>query len=263
MQFETIEFTVENGVGQLFLNRPDRLNSFTDQMHAEMRSCLKTVARDDDIRCLLLSGRGRGFCAGQDLSDRDVAADETMPDLGQTVERNWNPLVRTLRKLEKPVVCAVNGVAAGAGSSVAIACDIVYAARSAKFIQSFSNVGLVPDTGGSWTLPRLVGHARAMGLAILGEKISAEQAADWGMIWKCVDDDDLLPQTIALAEYLATRPTRGLAYTKRALTASLSNSLDEQLDLERDLMRMAGRTEDYREGVNAFMNKRDPEFKGR
>ncbi len=263
MTFETIEFTVEDGLARLTLNRPDKLNSFNTQMHEEVRAAIKAVQRDDSIRCLLISGNGRGFCAGQDLSDRAVAPDDEVPDLGESLEKNYNPLIRSLATMEKPVVCAVNGVAAGAGANIALACDIVLAAESARFIQSFCNIGLVPDSGGTWTLPRLAGRARALGMALLGDKISARQAEDWGLIWKCIDDDELQDEALRLGRHLATRPTRGLGLIKRAMLASEQNSLDAQLDLERDLQRLAGRSEDYREGVGAFMQKRDPEFKGR
>ncbi len=263
MNFETIEFDVENGVARLTLNRPDKLNSFNAQMHDEVREAMKTVIGDEGVRCLLLSGNGRGFCAGQDLSDRNVAPDAEVPDLGESLEQRYNPLVRSLASLEKPVVCAVNGVAAGAGANLALACDIVLAAESAKFIQSFCNIGLVPDSGGSWILPRLVGHARALGLAMLGDRLSARDAEQWGLIWKCVADDELAAESDQLARHLATRPTRGLGLIKRAMAASSTHSLDQQLDLERDLQRLAGRSEDYREGVAAFMQKRDPEFSGR
>lgn len=263
MSFETLLFDVEDGVGKLQLNRPDKLNSFNLKMHEELRVCMKEVATNDAIRCLLITGNGRAFCAGQDLSDRDVAPGEDAPDLGASVEKNYNPLVRSIKNLEKPVVCAVNGVAAGAGSSLALACDIVYAARSASFIQSFSKIGLIPDSGGSWALPRLVGHARAMGMAMLAEKLPAEQAEAWGLIWKCVEDDELMQQAEQQARFLATQPTKGLGYLKRTLNASLGNTLDQQLDLERDMMRIAGRSDDYREGVNAFMNKREPRFTGK
>ena len=262
MTFTTIEFVIEDGLARLTLDRPDRLNSFNAQMHEEVRAAMETVQRDDGIRCLLISGNGRAFCAGQDLSDRDVAPGDDAPDLGETLERKYNPLIRSLVTLEKPVICAVNGVAAGAGANIALACDIVIAAESAKFIQSFCRIGLVPDSGGTWTLPRLAGRARALGMALLGERISARQAEDWGMIWKCVADEDLASTTEQLARHLATQPTRGLGLIKRAMLASSDNSLDDQLDLERDLQQLAGRSEDYREGVSAFMDKREPEFKG-
>lgn len=263
MSFETIEFSVTDGVAKLVLNRPDKLNSFNTQMHAEIREALKTVKQDESVRCLLLTGNGRGFCAGQDLSDRNVAPDADMPDLGASIEKNYNPLLRTIAGLEMPVICAVNGIAAGAGANIAFACDIVLAAKSAAFIQAFCKIGLVPDSGGTWTLPRLVGSARAKALMMLGDKVSAEQAESWGMIWKCVDDESLQDEAAKMAAHFATQPTKGLAYIKRALNESSTNTFDEQLDLERDLQRMAGRTEDYREGVGAFMNKRAPEFKGR
>ena len=262
MNFETIEFAIDDGVARLTLNRPDKLNSFNAQMHEEVREAMKTVREDDGIRCLLLDANGRGFCAGQDLSERNVAPDAEVPDLGESLEQKYNPLIRSLTSLEKPVVCAVNGVAAGAGANIALACDIVLAAESARFIQSFCNIGLVPDSGGTWILPRLVGHARAMGLALLGERLSARQAEEWGLIWKCVADDELAAEAGRLAKHLATRPTYGLGLIKRAMLASSANTLDQQLDLERDLQRLAGRSEDYREGVAAFMQKRDPEFKG-
>ncbi|WP_042690292.1 2-(1,2-epoxy-1,2-dihydrophenyl)acetyl-CoA isomerase PaaG [Azospirillum sp. B506] len=260
---KTILLDIADGVATVTLNRPDRLNSFTAAMHEELRGALAAVREDSSVRCLLLTGAGRGFCAGQDLSDRAVAPGQEAPDLGASIETNYNPLVRTLRDLPMPVICAVNGVAAGAGANIALACDIVLAARSASFIQAFCKIGLIPDSGGTWTLPRLVGHARAMGLAMLGDKLSAEQAESWGMIWKAVDDDKLAEEAGALARQLATQPTRGLALIKRALNVSLDNDLDSQLDLERDLQREAGRTQDYREGVAAFVAKRAPKFEGR
>ncbi|MBA4502245.1 2-(1,2-epoxy-1,2-dihydrophenyl)acetyl-CoA isomerase PaaG [Marinobacterium marinum] len=263
MAYETIEFEITDGVAVLTLNRPDRMNSFNTQMHAEVRDVIKQVKKSEDVRCLLITGNGRGFCAGQDLSDRNVDPNAEMPNLGESIEKNYNPLLRSLQKLEMPVICAVNGVAAGAGANIAFACDIVLAARSASFIQAFCKIGLVPDSGGTWTLPRLVGHARAMALSMLGDKISAEQAASWGMIWQCVDDEALKDEALSLAKRLATQPTKGLALIKRAIQSSWDNSFDEQLDLERDLQTLAGRTEDYREGVAAFMEKRQPNFKGK
>ncbi|PSL10010.1 short chain enoyl-CoA hydratase /enoyl-CoA hydratase [Marinobacterium halophilum] len=263
MAYETIEFEITDGVAVLTLNRPDRMNSFNTQMHAEVRDALKQVKKSEEVRCLLLTGNGRGFSAGQDLNDRNVDPDAEMPNLGDSIEQNYNPLIRSLQALEMPVICAVNGVAAGAGANIAFACDIVLAARSASFIQAFCKIGLVPDSGGTWTLPRLVGPARAMALSMLGDKISAEQAMAWGMIWKCVDDEALKDEALAMAKHLATQPTKGLSLIKRAIQSSWDNSLDEQLDLERDLQTLAGRTEDYREGVKSFMAKRQPSFKGK
>lgn len=262
MSYETIEFSIEDGVAVLKLNRPNSLNSFNAQMHTEVRNALKEVKKDASVRCLLLTGNGRGFCAGQDLSDRNVAPGAEMPNLGESIEKNYSPLLRTLRALEMPVICAVNGVAAGAGANIAFACDIVLAAKSASFIQAFCKIGLIPDCGGTWSLPRLVGPARAMALSMLGDKISAEQAADWGMIWKAVDDEALQAEAMKMAQHFATQPTKGLALIKRAIQASATNTFDEQLDLERDLQTLAGRTDDYREGVAAFMEKRQPQFKG-
>ena len=263
MAFETIEFGIEGGIARLALNRPESLNSFNVTMHEEVRQALDTVEAQQDLRCLLVTGRGRGFCAGQDLSDRSVKAGDAVPDLGQSLDNYYNPLIRRLRSLQVPVVCAVNGVAAGAGANIALACDVVLAGRSASFLQAFCKIGLVPDSGGTWHLPRLVGHARAMGLALLGDRISAEQAAAWGMIWKVVEDAELETEAEALATHFAAQPTRGLTYIKQAINAAWSNSLEEQLELERDLQRAAGRTEDYREGVSAFMEKRPPAFSGR
>lgn len=263
MNFTTIELSIDAGVAKLVLNRPDQLNSFNTQMHGEIKQALQTVKSSEEARCLLITGNGRGFCAGQDLSDDSVNPDQAEPDLGEAIENHYNPLIRTLTNLEMPVICAVNGVAAGAGANIAMACDIVLAARSASFIQAFCKLGLVPDSGGTWTLPHNIGRARAMALSLLGDKISAEQAEQWGMIWRCVDNDQLQDEAMKMAQHLATQPTQGLAYIKQAINASATNTLDEQLDLERDLQRLAGRTEDYREGVEAFTNKRTPQFKGR
>jgi 2-(1,2-epoxy-1,2-dihydrophenyl)acetyl-CoA isomerase len=256
---------VEQGQGYriLTLNRPDKLNSFNEAMHKALAAALEAAAADPACRALVLTGAGRGFCAGQDLGDRMQAEGGEAPDLGATIEASYNPLVRRLRALPFPTVCAVNGVAAGAGANVALACDIVLAARSAKFIQAFARIGLIPDSGGTWTLPRLVGRARATALAMLAEPVSAEQAETWGMIWKVVDDAQLMAEATKLAAHLATQPTVGLTLIRRALDASSTNTLDEQLDLERDLQREAGRTPDYAEGVRAFMEKRPPRFTGR
>ncbi len=261
--FKTLQFSIHEGVARLVLNRPDKLNSFNAQMHEDLRGAMKIVEKEDQIRCLLISGNGRGFCAGQDLGDRDVSADAAAPDLGQSLQNNYNPLLRRIIRLEKPVICAVNGVAAGAGANFALACDIVLAARSASFIQSFSKIGLIPDSGGSWMLPRLIGRARAMAITLLAEKVSAEQAQQWGMIWQCIDDDDLMPQAEKLAAFMATQPTKGYGLIKRALNLSSENSFEQQLDVERDLQQLAGRSDDFREGVNAFLNKRDARFTGR
>jgi 2-(1,2-epoxy-1,2-dihydrophenyl)acetyl-CoA isomerase len=246
----------------LTLNRPDRLNSFNEAMHERLMAALLEADADEGCRALLLTGAGRGFCAGQDLSNR-VFEPGVTPDLTRTIERWYNPLVRKLRSFRMPIVCAVNGVAAGAGANIALACDIVLAARSAKFIQAFAKIGLLPDSGGTWFLPRLVGSARARGLALLAEPLSAEKAEAWGLIWKAVDDESLMIEAEKLAAHLATQPTIGLALTKQALEASWGNTLDRQLDLERDLQGEAGRTPDYAEGVTAFFAKRAPSFTGR
>lgn len=261
MSYNTILFQLSDGRATVTLNRPDRLNSITLEMHEELRDALRRVRSEPGVRCLVVTGAGRGFCSGQDLSER-VFPDDGAPDLGESLEKRYNPLVRTLRELEVPVVCAVNGVAAGAGCNLALAGDIVLAARSASFVQSSCKLGIIPDAGGTWILPRLVGRARALGLAMLGEPLSAAQAEAWGMIWQCVEDDRLAAETDTLAADLASRPTRGLALAKRAFNASGTNTLDQQLDLERDLQRLAGRTADYREGVSAFLDKREPRYKG-
>ena len=261
MEFETILLEIKAGVARLTLNRPDRLNSFTVQMHDEVSRALESVGKSD-ARALVLTGAGRGFCAGQDLSDRAVAPGGDGVDLGESLEKRYNPLVRRLASLELPVICAVNGVAAGAGANIALACDIVIAARSAKFIQSFANIGLIPDSGGTWTLPRLAGQARAIGLALTGEPLSAERAEAWGMIWKCVDDDKLAEEVNALAAKFAAAPTKGLAATKKLIRESATRGFSEQLDAERDAQRALGRTNDYKEGVAAFTEKRPAKFIG-
>ena len=262
MAFNSIEFTIDAGVATLTLNRPKALNSFTMEMHAEVREVMLQVTEDPKIRCLVITGAGRGFCAGQDLGDRAVSADDAPPDLGESVEKNYNPLIRSIMNLPKPVICAVNGVAAGAGSSLALACDIVLAARSASFIQIFCKIGLVPDSGGSWNLPRAVGLARAKGLAMLGDKLPAETAEQWGLIWKCVDDDALQQEAQKMARYFATQPTRALGLIKKLLNESGTNTLFEQTELEKEAMQELGQSDDYREGVAAFKEKRPPVFKG-
>ncbi len=260
-EFETIQFSLSDRVARVTLNRPDRLNSFTAQMHHELREVLRDHL--GDARVVVLTGAGRGFCAGQDLNDRAVSAGDHPVDLGYTVETGWNPLIRRLTALPQPIIARVNGVAAGAGANIALACDIVVAAKSAKFIQSFSAIGLIPDSGGTWALPRLVGQARAMGLALTGEPLPAETAAEWGMIWKAVVDDALDSEVDAIATKLASLPPLGLAAIKEMMRASWSHSLDEELNRQRDAMRRLGYSEDYREGVAAFLEKRTPSFTGR
>jgi 2-(1,2-epoxy-1,2-dihydrophenyl)acetyl-CoA isomerase len=251
-----------DGYRVVTLNRPDQLNAFNDAMHAELRKAIVEIEADASCRALLITGSGRGFCAGQDLADRLVKPGEK-PAPSKSLEVYYNPLVRKLRNLPFPVVAAVNGVAAGAGCNIALACDIVMAARSASFVQSFARIGLIPDSGGTWTLPRLVGDARARGLALLAEPLPAGKAELWGLIWKCVDDAALLAEAHKLCGHFAAAPTQGLAMIKRALNASLGNTLEAQLDLERDLQGVARETPDYAEGVRAFMEKRKPKFTGR
>lgn len=263
MAYENIQFRNENGIARITLNRPERLNSFTMAMHAELRQALDAVAADKNVRVLLLTGAGRGFCAGQDLSDRAVAPGGAAVDLGETVLTWWAPLVKTLRTLPIPVVCAVNGVAAGAGANVALGCDLVLATKSASFIQPFCKLGLIPDTGGTWILPRTLGTARAMGLAMLGDKLSATQAADWGLIWKAIDDDQFAAEVEALLTHLSNAPTRGLAKTKELIYTNGSAPLDEALAREAAAMRELGFSDDYREGVAAFLDKRAAKFTGR
>lgn len=262
MDTDLVTSDIREGYRVLTLNKPVRLNSFSAAMHTALMTALVDAEADNACRALILTGAGRGFCAGQDLSDGVFTPGET-PDLSVTIEKFYSPLVRKLRGLPMPVICAVNGVAAGAGANVAFACDIVIAARSAKFIQAFAKLGLVPDAGGTWILPRLVGTARARALALLAEPVPAEQAEAWGMIWKTVDDVGLMSEAHRLAAYFATQPTAGLALIKQALDASETNSLDQQLDLERDLQGQAGRAPDYLEGVTAFLGKRAPRFVGR
>ncbi len=259
---ETVLVSLDAGVLTLTLNRPDKLNSFNEEMHRALRAGMERATSDPEVRAVLLTGAGRGFSAGQDLGDRDPRKGGGAPDLGATLETFYNPTLRLIRAIEKPVVCAVNGVAAGAGANIAFACDIVLAAKSAKFIQAFAKIGLVPDAGGSWSLARILGEPRAKALALLAEPLDAETAATWGLIWKAVDDAALQTEAGSIAKRLAAGPTRGLGLTKRAIQAAAVNSLDAQLDLERDLQREAGRTADYAEGVAAFLEKRKPEFRG-
>jgi len=259
MSYESILFGRDGHIARITLNRPDRLNSFTRAMHAELRDALGKLG---DARVLILTGAGRGFCAGQDLNDRAVTPGQAV-DLGETVEESWNPLIRTLAALPQPVIARVNGVAAGAGANIALACDLVIAGKSAKFIQSFSALGLIPDSGGSWHLPRLVGQARALGLALTGEPLPAETAAEWGLIWKAVDDEALDAEVDAVAAKLASLPPLGLAAIKQIVRSSWSRTLSQELDLQRDEMRRLGFTNDYREGVAAFLEKRPAKFTGK
>jgi 2-(1,2-epoxy-1,2-dihydrophenyl)acetyl-CoA isomerase len=262
MSHDTILFSIGGGIAHLTLNRPDKLNSFNSRMHTEVQQALQALPASG-ARVLVLTGAGRGFCAGQDLGERAVAAGAKGVDLGDSIDNYYNPLVLALNNLPLPVIAAVNGVAAGAGANIALACDLVIAARSASFVQAFSKLGLVPDSGGTWTLPRLVGPARALGLTLLGNKLPAETAAAWGMIWQCVDDAELGPTVDALAKTLAAAPTRGLASTKALIRGSWQYSLTEQLNIERDAQRELGRSADYAEGVAAFGEKRTPCFTGR
>ena len=259
-EYQSIIVQHDGPIARITLNRPDRLNSFTAAMHEELKEALNEVA---EARVIVLTGAGRGFCAGQDLNDRAVTSGGNPVDLGMTVETAWNPLVRKITSLPQPVIARVNGVAAGAGANIALACDMVVAARSAKFIQSFSAIGLIPDSGGTWALPRLVGQARAMGLALTGDPLPAEKAEDWGLIWKCVDDEALDAEVDAIAQKLASLPPLGLAAIKEMIRSSWSHTLDQELNHQRDAMRRLGFSEDYREGVAAFLEKRQPNFVGR
>jgi 2-(1,2-epoxy-1,2-dihydrophenyl)acetyl-CoA isomerase len=261
MSYQNILFGIADGIARLTLNRPERLNSFNTAMHADMRDALTQVEGDPTVRVLVIAGAGRGFCAGQDLADRGVAAGGNL--IGESLARDYNPLVLRLRRLPIPVIAAVNGVAAGAGANVALACDLVLACRSASFVQAFSRVGLLPDCGGTWHLPRLVGSARALGLALLAEKLEAERAAQWGLIWKCVEDDELPAAVDAVARQLAAAPAQAIARTKQALYGSWSRSLEEQLAVESEYQMELGRTADFAEGVAAFKQKRTPRFGGR
>lgn len=256
MNNNLVEFVEDQGIAWITLNRPDKLNSLTSDMIQQLQKCFSQISTSTTTRAVVLTGAGRAFCAGQDLADLDGA------DLGDVLERDFNPLIRAIKGLNMPVVACVNGVAAGAGANIALACDIVLAAKSAKFIQSFAHLGLVPDAGGSWSLPKLIGLPRAMGLAMTAEPLTAERAEQWGLIWRCIDDEVLMDETTALAVKLAAQATTGLAFTKQLLNNSGTKTLDEQLDLERDFQQAACKTQDYQEGVSAFLNKRKPEFTG-
>ncbi len=258
-----IQSNLVEGILEIMLDRPERLNSFNEDMHIALRDALQQGRDDDGCRAILLTGNGRGFCAGQDLSARDQAKTDKPVNLSESIHDFYNPLVRLLRSINKPVVCAVNGVAAGAGANVALACDIVIAAQSARFIQSFAKIGLIPDAGGSWSLPKLIGEARAKAIAMTAQPVSAEQAEQWGMIYKCVADEDLMPTARQLARELADGPTFGLGLMKEAIQSAAANTFDEQLELEAQLQDQCGRSPDFAEGVAAFLEKRPATFTGR
>ncbi len=262
MNYQNILFEVTQGVARLTLNRPDKLNSLTGVMHAELRSALDSVQDDKEIRVLVITGAGRAFCAGQDLADPEMAMGATVPDIGNVVEKNYKPLILRLQNLRVPTIAKVNGVAAGAGASLALACDLVVAAKSATFLQAFSKIGLIPDTGGTWFLPQRVGMARAMGLALLAEKLTADKAAEWGLIWQAVEDAALAGTVDALATQMACMPTKALVRTRQAMHAAPGHTLEQQLSMEGGFMRELGWSSDYAEGVAAFMEKRAPRFTG-
>ena len=264
MDYRNILYSTEGGIARLTLSRPDKLNSFTGEMHAELRDALDSIQADGSVRVLVLSGAGRAFCAGQDLADPEMSAlpDGRMADIGNVVENNYKPLILRLQNLRVPTIAAVNGIAAGAGASVALACDLVVATKSASFLQAFSKVGLIPDTGGTWFLPQRVGMARAIGLAMLADKLPAEKAADWGLIWAAYEDAEFSAKVDAMAVQLAALPTKALVRTRQAMHAAAGHTLEQQLSFEGGFMRELGWSPDYAEGVAAFMEKRAPKFTG-
>ena len=264
MDYRNILYSLEAGIARLTLSRPDKLNSFTGEMHAELRDALDRVQADSSVRVLVLTGAGRAFCAGQDLADPEmsVTPDGRLADIGNVVENNYKPLILRLQNLRVPTIAAVNGIAAGAGASVALACDLVVATKSASFLQAFSKVGLIPDTGGTWFLPQRVGMARAIGLAMLADKLPAEKAADWGLIWAAYEDAEFSAKVDAMAAQLAAMPTKALVRTRQAMHAAAGHTLEQQLSFEGSFMRELGWSPDYAEGVAAFMEKRAPKFTG-
>jgi 2-(1,2-epoxy-1,2-dihydrophenyl)acetyl-CoA isomerase len=263
MSDKSILLSIASGVAEITLNRPDKLNSFTRAMHVALRAALTQVRADVSVRAILLTGTGRGFCAGQDLADVIDPATGKPGAVSNTLQDDYHPLIHTLQEIGLPVICAVNGVAAGAGANIALACDIVLAARSAHFIQAFVKIGLVPDAGGSYMLPRLIGLARAKALAMLGDKLDAETAERWGLIWRCVDDAQLMPEARKLARHLATQPTKAIGLIKRAMHVSAGNDLAAQLAVEMDFQGQCAQSSDYQEGVGAFLEKRQAVFTGK
>lgn len=260
---DSIGYTVDDGVAILTLNRPDQLNSFNAAMRRALNEAIDKAVADEAVRCLLITGAGRGFCAGQDLGERKPLPNGEKHDLSLTLDADYNPLMRKLDALEKPIVCAVNGVAAGAGVSLALSSDICFASEKARFILSFVNIGLAPDCGATWILPRLIGPQRALAFALSGEAVPARQAEQWGMIWQCVGEEELMPTALAFAKNLATKAPGSLGAIRQAMRAAWRNSLSEQLDLERDTQQRLGYTDDYGEGVTAFRERRTPRFAGR
>ncbi|NGP88496.1 enoyl-CoA hydratase-related protein [Fodinibius halophilus] len=261
MSEKLVTSSVDNGILTITLNRPDKLNSFIEPMAKQLQEALADAKTNDDVRCVLLTGKGNAFSAGQDLPEVVDKGDDY--ELGETVRKSYNPVIKAIRHLEKPVVCAVNGTAAGAGANLALACDIVLASEEAVFVQSFSKIGLIPDSGGTFFLPRLVGLQRANAMYLLDEKVSAEKAEEIGLIYKAVEDGFLIAEANSITQKLAKMPTKGFGLYKRAINQSLSNNLDEHLELEADLQTEAGNTHDYHEGVQSFLEKRKPEFKGK
>ncbi len=254
MTLETIKFELANGIAKITLNRPERFNSFNDTMHKEVKEAIYQIQIDSSVRCVLITGLGKAFSAGQDLNSTE--------NLSQVLNDYYNPLIQAITTMDKPIICAVNGIAAGAGANIALSCDIVIAAKSAQFLQAFTKIGLIPDAGGTWILPKLVGHARAKALVLLAEPITADQAEQWGMIWKAVDDDKLMGYCEAIAQKLANAATTSLAYTKRLLQVSENNTLLDQLELEKQYQNAAATTHDFKEGLQAFLEKRNAEFTG-
>ncbi len=259
---QTVLYDKQGAVAVVTLNRPDKLNAFNTEMHELLAQIFDKIDKDKEVRCLLLTGAGRGFCAGQDLGDRKVSGDKKI-DLGETVGKYYNPLIKRLHNSDIPTVCAVNGVAAGAGANIALACDIVIASENAKFVEVFSNIGLLPDSGGTYHLPRHIGLARALGMSLLAEPVPADKALAWGLIWAVAKAEDLMDRAMKIAKALAAKPPIGLRLNRAAIRASFNHDLDTQLELERLSMREAGYTEDYSEAVAAFLQKRKPKFKGR